>query len=470
MNQDEPRYKLPKGRVWNMQDWLPRLGANLRKRGGTADYSADISAAASSATYVDTVGYAPFISGPLVLAMTDNSKFVKVSSAGTVTQVSASGVTCVQPPVFFTEKAIFPVGDGTTSPKYYDGSTFGALGGSPPAGKYAVVWKNFLAVGGATATPRRVYWSELTDPTTWDTSQGWLDVSQPMTGFAALPNVLLVFQEKVTTRIRGSIAPPGGDFAVDDPIFAIGCTDARSIAVDGPSCCFANPTGVFLTNGTVSVEDLTASCGLKKHWQTNMASYSSSWTIAGGFYRHLYYVTIMNGSTFVDSYVFDPIDRKAWRNTNFKHRMYHPVQGLSEELLAASRSRPYVTKLSTTWTPGSSYKNDADGTAVTPVLETGFYDDLRGANQRIRDVFVRYDLRDAASDNPILTVSYATTPDGSYTALSQTLAETSDEDRVQMPVRKTGRGFSLKFAQTNASSETKLVALEATVRDWEASR
>ena len=60
-------------------------------------------------------------------------------------------------------------------------------------------------------------------------------------------------------------------------------------------------------------------------------------------------------------------------------------------------------------------KNDATGTAVTPILETPYYD-LAQSKSTIRKVYFNYDLRDAASDNPVLTASYILSPElTSYT-------------------------------------------------------
>jgi hypothetical protein len=140
-----------------------------------------------------------------------------------------------------------------------------------PAGKYGCVFVNYTWLGGSNAQPQSGYSSAVNDPTTYVTSgvnAGNLDVSFPIRGMAALPNVMLWFGDKSTARIRGTTPPPNTDMQVDDPVFNYGVSDARSIAVNGSVACFANDIGVFLTNGTSFPEDLTKSCGISNYWRT----------------------------------------------------------------------------------------------------------------------------------------------------------------------------------------------------------
>ena len=475
MVQDAPRYELPPNSAWNLVDYIPGLDAHLRKRGGWSYASDDISAIASGATYVNAVAFAPFIAAAKLCAMTDNSKFVTVNiTTKAVTLVSASGITTLQTPVFHSDKLIITATNGTTAPKYYDGTTFGNLAGTPPPGKYAAVWKDMTVLSNTSANPTKNYFSKIADPTTWDTTNGWVSTLAPPSGLAALPNALLIFQENACGRIRGSSAPSAtdaGDFVLDDPIFTVGCTDARSIAVNGHYCVFANPNGVYLSNGTNIPEDLTEACGIKRYWNSVFSSYSrSTWTIAGGFYRGMYYVSIMNGVTFQDAFCFDVQGRKAWRLSNLKMIGFSPGVAIDEELFMAYRADDRVLSLSSIYSPASGVKNDANGTAVTPLLETPFYLDPRSGKKTWKSIYVTYDMRDAATDNPAITVAYIKTVDGSYTNLSPTLAETTDFARERRYVRLPAHGLGLKLTQANASSDTRIVAVAADVHTREDSR
>lgn len=461
------------GSAWNLQDYFLDLSGKMRKRGGWAYASDDIHATTSTASYVATVVYAPFVgNGNQLLALDEDGELYRINtSSGAVTDVGAMGTRWQ--PVLHTNKLIFPASTGANAPNTFDGSSIVGLAGSPPSGKFAAVYKDRTVLANSNANVTRAWFSGPADPTVWNTSVAYWSFSQPITGMAALPGALLVFMEKQTGRLRGSTPPPGTDFIADDPLFTQGCTDARSIVVTGPYAIFCNPLGIWRTNGTNIPEDLTAAVGLKRYWQqTVMSSYSSSsWTIVGGMIGTRYIVSVMNGSSFVDCLWVEGASGsgslRAGRLGNMTAAAFASAVTGSEELYMGLRDEARVAKLSTTLTPGVSYKNDGDGTAVTPLAETPYYPLGRPGKKWVRGLFVTYDMRDAASDDPALTVSYTLTPDGSYTALGTTLAETADQARSRLWMSSTagggvaGQGVALKLAQSNASSETKIVSLEA---------
>jgi hypothetical protein len=202
-----------------------------------------------------------------------------------------------------------------------------------------------------------------------------------------------------------------------------------------------------------------------------LAGYAAStWTIAGSWYQGLYWVTVMNASTFKDSFVFDPVERMAWRNTNIKGMGFSHDPVGSEELYFASRAADRICSISSLYSPAAGVKNDADGTAVTPILETPYFWDMNSGDKRWKNLYLRYDIRDAASDNPVLTVSYITDPNGSYTAISPTLAETTAYTNMRLPLNVAAGGIGFKLAQTNASTDTRIAAILADVHAREPSR
>jgi hypothetical protein len=267
---------------------------------------------------------------------------------------------------------------------------------------------------------------------------------------------------------------------VDDPIFQVGCTDARSIVTTGPFCIFANPNGVYVSDGSYKPEDLTASCGLKRYWQNLFPGYvaaqigGTSWTISAGLIRKQYVVSIIDASgTLIDTLMFDPERRTAVR-LNLRATMFARATGVGEELYFGSRTATRVNSLSSIFTPSATYKNDGDGTAVTPIVESRFTE-FRPGKERWPRLYYGYDLRDAASDNPILTVSYGSgSPSTSnlqttYTTLG-TLSETTDYQRSRHAFGKKLDGLAWKITQTNASSVTRLFSVEGEVRGLEPSR
>ena len=470
--QDIPRTQMPEGSAWSLVDYIPDLDAPLRKRGGWAYSSSSlsaVSASTASATYVFHVRYAPFVAAAKLCVFDEDGRLYTVNtSTNAVTDIGAA-VTPLQT-AFHGDKLIIPASGGATGVKYYDGSTLGALSASAPCAKYTTVYRDRTLLANTNAQPRYVYFSGAGDPTSWDTTNGWLQVGAPVTGLAALPGALMVFQDVRTSRIRGFTPPPDSDMQVDDPLFEIGCTDARSIAVTAGFVVFANPEGVYSSNGTNLPTDLTALVGLKRLWQTTMSGYdASTWTIAGGFYRTNYIVTVMNAGTFKDCFVFDLANFRCWRASNMTAACFNGATQISEELWFGLRDETKLAKASPMWAPAAAYKNDGDGTAVAPVLESALYGADPPGLKTWRHVYLEYEMTDAATDNPVLTVSHLKNPSDSYTALSTTLAETG-RTRKRLGLRFPSDGLAFKIAQTNASANTFIHALEADVHGREQSR
>jgi len=472
MAQDFPRDSMPKGKAWNMVDYIPQsLGAPLTERGGWAYASPSLAVSDTAATNVLAVTYAPFTGGAQLLAINDTGNLLKVASSATATNVGAV-IIPKQNPVFHQNVLVITNSNGTTALKKYDGTTIAALGGTSPAAQYAAVFANRTWLANASAQPQRVYASNAGDATSYDTTNTWLDVSAPVTGLAALPNVLLVFMQDKTARFRGTTPPPQTDMIIDDPIFQYGCTDARSIAVNGSSCCFANGTGVFLTNGTAFPTDLTEAVGMKKYWRDLLATYDpSAWTLGGGWFGNLYVISVMSAGSFVDAIVFDVRKSTAYRVSNLDATAFGAAVQAGQELYAAARGEARLYKLSTMFTPAVAYKADGDGTAVAGVWETPFYDTQKIGTQRWKDVYLEYDLRDAATDVPTMTLGYIDSPEvTSYTSCSPVLAVTTKRKLVRRPVRKHSMGMAFKVTRTNAASQAKIYGIGSTAYPREGSR
>lgn len=344
-----------------------------------------------------------------------------------------------------------------------------AFPASAPYFKYVDVFKTYVCVAGITtspsAQPQRVYFSPTPNfASAWDTTYSYWDFDNEVTGLAALQNALLVFTADATTRLVGNVAPPGSDF-VAGPVGDVGCTDARSIVITGGNAIFASPSGVYITNG-VSPLDLTTAGGISTYWTSLFSGYSrSTWTIAAGQYADFYVVAIMNGSTFVDCLACD-VPRRAWvRLSNVKPSMFASAAGASQELYYSDRSTNRLVALGSALEASSTAKNDADGSAVTWAAELRLIGNGPGL-KRFGHGRLTYDMRDAATDDPTLAVSFAenvTAP--SFTACPESpLAETTDVTRKRFTVNREAQGLTVKLAQSNASSLTRVYAVEVEER------
>jgi len=476
MVRDVSRDRLPGNACWNLVDYLPGLDAPLTKRGGWSYGSADISATKSTASYIVAGAYAPFAAAAKNCAIDEDGEFYTIAAAGTVTDVGLSNSsTPVGPLAFHRNKLIIPRGNGTTAPGYYDGSTLGALAGSPPAAKFAAVYKDRTVLANTSAQPTYAYFSGAGDPTSWDTTNSWISASFPIVAVAALRNALLLFSNQRVERIRGATPPPGTDM-VQEPLYEPGCIDARSVVVIDDQVIFANTTGVYITDGA-AVLDLTKAGGMQRYWRDTVASYASTWRIAAGRHRRRYVISVMDGATFKDSFLVDPETRRWLRLSNVKAVMFWDAVGTAAETYYGSRAQPRVNSLSSMWSPAAGVKNDADTTAVTPVLETAFFKPKLGKLSWKR-AYMTYDCQDAATDNPLLTLSYVATPEAtSYITVkkldgttSNTFAESTAYTYARRFLNVSAEGLGFKVAQTNASSVTKFYGLGAEVHAREASR
>jgi hypothetical protein len=157
-----------------------------------------------------------------------------------------------------------------------------------------------------------------------------------------------------------------------------------------------------------------------------------------------------------------------WPHTNIDAR--GAWQGPSQdELYFGRRGAARVGKLSSIFMPASGTKNDADGTAVTPMAESPYYLGRPGL-KRWKNILPSHDITDYASDNPTLTYSYVTTPEETlYTALATVPAETTALTRPVLFIGKTAYGIGLKWSQTNAA-DSRFYGLEAEVEPMDPGR
>ena len=490
MTQDVPRDELPSGKLWDCADFIPiKLGEVLAKRGGWT-YA---SPALTGESYVQGLCRTPaYGAGEFnvavggtgaVLTYTNSTQ----SSLGTAFAVSQNPFvsTAGNPALWMV---VIPAASGTTTPKSWDGTTFQDLAGTPPKAIYGAPWNGYalLANGeiGSTAHPGRLWFSAAGDCTTWDTTNSWFDFDDPVVGIGILRTGILVFHARTTSRLTGTTPPNAsalGDLVEDDP-FTVGCLDARSITYWNDNVIWAGSQGVYMTDGT-TITDLTEIGGMKNYWKSQLTNFGSGWRCAAGIYRDNLMVAIVdNTGAMIACLVLDlntvgTTDTIWYRFTNFPGLCFMSLGGQSvEKTVMGLGSSGHVADMAEVFHFGNS--SDGDGTAIQPQLQTGLF---RGfmhlhrkwiqsmAIQSWRRFWLNYEMVDGGSA-PTLTVSYATDIDASWTAISTTLPAASLTVRKKLNLFFQGRGVMFKIAQTNASTDTKLRAIELEFSPLEAGR
>lgn len=468
--QDVSRDRLPRGAVWNMVDMIPgEIDAPLAKRGGWSYASPDLSSLLAGADLVTGALWAPFSAGEQLIALAfnigGNTNLIQVTGTSTATDRGQSRPAREQLS-FYRDQVIITSQTGGSTPHRYDGSSdSAAITGSPPTASRSTVYKDRLILGRTTSNINRVWFSGAGDINSWDTTNAWIDTSGEVSGLYALRNAILVFHPTGLERIIGSIPPPGTDMYLQ-PVFDTGTQFAQSFAGTDQFMCFANAAGVYMTDGS-QVVDLTREGGIKDLWQARCAS-ATTLLVAGGYFRGYYFVTIRDGNTTtVDTFAVH-VDTKRWlRFSNITANCFARKVSGKEELYFGDSSEPRLNSMSGMFDPTSSNKNDGDGTAVGCSVELPFVS-ISQSKGRLRRAYVKYDLRDAGTDNPTLALSYVTSPEAtSYTSISSTLAETTEMTRERRDINKAAFGVGLKLAQTTASAQTRLyeTALEGHPRE-----
>jgi hypothetical protein len=460
--QDVSRDRLPRGAVWNMVNMIPgEIDAPLAKRGGWDYASQDLTGTLAGADVVRALIYAPFSSGNQLVGVTTNlgtaSRCVQIVSTSSTTD-RGSSITPDENPCFYRDNVVFCSNSGSGTPLRYDGSSNATvLTGSPPTGRRSTIYKDRLVLGYSTSNVNRVWFSEAGDINDWDTTNRWIDTTGEVTALYALRNAILVFHPSGLERIIGSVPPPGTDMYLQ-PLYDTGTLQARSLAGTDQFVCFANAAGVYMTDGS-QVIDMTRAGGIKALWQTRVAA-ASSLALAGGYYRGYYWVTIIDSNTTTQDTFAVHVDSKRWlRFDNITAHCYARRLSGNEELYWGDSSEARANTLSGIFTPASGNKNDDDGTAVGCSVELP-YVEIGNSKGRIRRAYCSYDLRDAASDNPTLTMSYVTSPEStSYSSISSTLPETLAKTYKRRSINKEAFGVGLKLAQTTASAQTRIYAL-----------
>lgn len=470
MRRDIDRAGLPGGSAWNLLDWIPdELGVPLAGRGGWT-YAGG---ALSGATSIKSTSYAPFPTGGKVLAVDQAAKLWDVVAA---TAVTGTATIPGAPPAFHRGRLLIPNDDGVTAPTSYDGTTLAALAGSPPTGQLAAVYKDHAILGKSTANANRIWFSGPGDPTSWNRDTGYWDTTGDMVGIGILLNVIILFHGDTTERLRGTIPPPGpGDDMILEPFLDFGCIDPFSIVNWTNRVVWASAEGIFMTDGASWV-DLTAAAEMKTYWQQLLVNYTSSWRIAAAVIRDKYIISLNNGPTLVDCLSVDLIHRTITRMSNLHGSSFvHVASGAHDELYMGMANAGRVAKLSTLWVPSSTVTIDGDGTAPTPILETGA---LRGfdrlhrrwiqsmGKQKWRFAYLDYDLRAPDGGAPTMTLSYGTTPTGAYTAATPAIPATSDYGRARRSLSATVGGatrsnmLTTKLAVTGPYTTVSLFAIE----------
>lgn len=434
MKRDFPRSQLPSGSAWTIRDFLiDTEGYPLLERYGTQYWFTPIgSATASTANAVVGGMYAPFkvagknlfwyqpASGANQIWRVTNDGYSTITAATALSSIG-TGFDETHPvfsePVFFNDKMILPAnttgttGGYITSVSMTAANSFSAtaLTAAPIGSLLGVHNGAYLMVSGVTAQPQRLYFCSAYDETTWDATS-YIDLSGDVLGFRSVAGVIIVITTNGVARIKGTTPPPGGNMTLEEPwVGQIRHTGNvhRSMYVYRDELWYANRETVYTTDG-ITWWDAASRADMRQLWQSRQKTQA----YIGSFSDYLFVAweaTAGNddGSIFM-------VDTKSGAWTELDGNFYGPFFNVQGEYgtwdCVQATTSAYVQGLGTMFGDyGQQYNYDANGTKITPMLETAFYSGEPG-EKRFKNVYVGYAMTDGASSTDTVALTFTFDP------------------------------------------------------------
>lgn len=144
-------------------------------------------------------------------------------------------------------KKLALITNGTDPLMQWDGTTIANVSGSPPTGRYIVIYANRAWVAGDRNSPTTLRWSALGDHTNWPT-ENFAEAKGPITGLGAGFGQLFIFEPnriEVLVGTGGVNTTEGINTLVD----GIGCVAPGSLASWGGLWVFLAADGVYTFDG-----------------------------------------------------------------------------------------------------------------------------------------------------------------------------------------------------------------------------
>jgi hypothetical protein len=289
---------MPRGLMWDMADYLPnRRGARLEGRGPWPYFSTAL------AGNIWGGKHAAFRAGVRLYAGAAGSLYDVNLSTGAISNVGAVPIG-VQNGVMLGNHLYFSDATGVNRPKFvfWNGSTTSIteLPASAPPGSVMCSYKGRLLLAGvADATKSHiVYFSPLqTDQGplgTWD-AKSFIGSARPVSALAPMTGQVLVFHHGSIEKIRGGI-PPGENLESDmyQDVFSeeVGTDEPASVVPWQENYCFANPHGVYLTDGA-TIRSLTEQGGISNLWRALFQRKKAGTHVHACVFKNMLMVTVL---------------------------------------------------------------------------------------------------------------------------------------------------------------------------------
>lgn len=252
-----PSTKLPANKAQTARNWNIRPGGGLSKRSGSVKLNSSAIAGGAAITHI----------GEFVKS--DGTKFILCTAGTKLFKMDAMDGTWDDLSLTLTDddnalvteakmNNLYVICNGAEAPQKYDGSSAGALGGSPPTGKIIIHVNNFFFIANHTGNKSRIQWSDLATPETW-TGTNFLDLDpndgDEITAVGSLFNNLYIFKNRSIHRMPIINSPFGRERVATK----LGCVGRKAIVnVGGTHLFFLTPDGRFISFDGSVVSDVSS--------------------------------------------------------------------------------------------------------------------------------------------------------------------------------------------------------------------
>lgn len=487
---DCPRHAIPPGGSYGLLDYLLDKPGVLYKRGGASYQSAALSGE------VDIIGMAApeYPGDPRVVAFASNGSDTTaydITGTSPGTGQDCNSALLLENPPLYIDRLIICDGLGVAPPQKVTAALAGDisvadLGGDPPTAKYSCLHAGRLVLANSNDEPNRVWFSDPLDAeNTWDTTDGYIDVDEPVTGLASIQGVLIVFSRGHNQRILGDVPPGYGTVSSEvnmslQPASTCGCIDARSIVRDDEWIYVANEQGVFRVNGAgqQSMTTKDDASGIAAFWAETIYRFSPALgaVVASGVYLDHLVVSVKRPSNEeleiegARTQIACFLPTGAWTRlsggvggTMYATRFapfYEMYYGINTELASDSNRARFISSIF------SASATDPDGTDIEPLFESRTLGLEAGVGMKHYDL-AHLTYRLDTDDDATLAVSRAAglEADGSFDAVDESpLLGSAEIKRSRFTLARQNQGIAVRVQQAGASSATELYLLETVAR------
>jgi len=306
---------MPRGFVWDLADYIPdRRGAKLEARGPWSYFSTP-----ALPNPIWGGKHAAFRAGTKLLVCGGGGNLYDVNIATGAWTFAGAVPIGLHNGVLLRDRVYFADAGGAAVPRvvtYGTPPVVASINAAAPKATVLAVYKERLLAAGvptggtygsAPTDPSNVYFSPLetqgTSPNfgplgAWD-AKSVVGTTRAITMLYPMSAQVLAFHDGSIERIRGSIPPASNvdsDMYVDTFSSQLGCTDPASVVPWQENVCFANPLGVFLTDGS-TIRSLTDQGGISDLWRQLYQSRRAGTQVHCAVFRDLLFVTVLTNWT-----------------------------------------------------------------------------------------------------------------------------------------------------------------------------